>query len=559
MASNNQNLHTMKEIVRVKLENEMDLILAHKRAMKLCELTGFSLISQTSIATAVSEVARCAIEFGKDAQLLLGIDSITGKKYLKAIIRDTTDFSTRCTEACTYAKRLVNDLMINRSSKEIQIILKEQLSFSGTLTDAKIESFIDYFKQEAPLSAYDELRRKNLLLHDLAEKLKESENDYRILTDSLPLMMFAVNGRGLITYTNKWLQDFLGTIPKELNSNNWQSFIHPDDYLLFSKDLNNALLRQNRLSGQYRFKEKSSGGFVWHLISILPLKNEKEIVTQWMGFIVDINAQKQIEQALKDNRELKDTQEQLFHNQTELQRKVKELNRSNYELEQFAHLASHDLQEPLRKLFFYADMLKKKYLSSIDEAGLSMLNSMVLAAGRMKELIDDLLNYSQLQQQQLVFESVDLTAIVNDVIKDLDVTIREKAATFSIDPLPTIVGNVLRLRQLFTNLISNALKYSKKEIPPEISISTSTDGDTISIKIKDNGIGFEEQYREKIFGLFERLHTRNEFPGTGIGLSICKRIVELHHGTISATSKLGEYSIFEVTLPVAQTTSSVVI
>src|SRR5688572_4152672 len=122
----------MREIVCVRLENDMDLILAHKRAMKLCELTGFSLMTQTSIATAISEIARCAIEYGKSAELSLGIELVSNKKFIKAIIRDKTDFTSRCTEASQYAKRLVDDIEIIRSPKELQIILKQQLSFSGT-------------------------------------------------------------------------------------------------------------------------------------------------------------------------------------------------------------------------------------------------------------------------------------------------------------------------------------------------------------------------------------------------------------------------------------------
>ena len=541
----------MKDIVSVKLENEMDLILAHKRAMKICELTGFSIIAQTSIATAVSEVARCAIDFGREAVLYLGIDTLAGKKFLKAVIRDNTDFTPRCAEACSYAKRLVDDIEIIRSSKEIQITLKQQLSFSGTLTDAKLEAFAEYFRNEAPLSAYDELRRKNMMLYDLAEKLKESESDYRSLTDTLPLMMFSANNRGTITYTNKWLQDFLGSAPKEL-SNSWQVYIHAEDFSAFNKDLNASLLRQMPLNGQYRFKEAPSGKFLWHLVSMVPVKNDKKVITQWIGFIVDINAQKIIEQTLKDNRELKETQELLYQNQSELQKKVVELNRSNYELEQFAHLASHDLQEPLRKLFFYSDVLKSKHAMNLDASGVSMLNNMALAAGRMKELINDLLSYSQLQKQFLQFEQVNLNETIHEVLRDLDITIREKNAYIEVDDLPSIQGNPLRLRQLFANLISNALKYSKTEVSPVIQILVSYDDQNVSIKVKDNGIGFEEQYKERIFGLFERLHTRDQFPGTGIGLSICKRIAELHHGTISAESEPGQYSIFEVTLPAKQ-------
>jgi PAS domain S-box-containing protein len=543
----------MKEIVQVKLENEMDLILAHKRSMKLCEMTGFSLIVQTSIATAISEIARCAIDYGKSAVMALGIEAVGTKKFFKAVIRDRSDFSVRCTEACSFAKRLVDDLEIVRNGKEISITLQQQLNFAGTLSEAKIESFANYFKNEPPLSPYDELRRKNLQLQELAEKLKESENDYRFLTDTLPLMMFSVNSRGMISYTNKWLQDFFGFVPKELNPSAWQAALHPQDFQNFTKDINAALIRSIPLNGNYRFRQKSTGNYFWHLISVIPLKNDKDLVTRWIGFIVDINAQKQVDQTLKDNRELKETQQQLFENQAELQQKIIELNRSNYELEQFAHLASHDLQEPLRKLFFYTDVIKKKYIAKLDASGESMLNNMTLAATRMKELISDLLSYSQLQQQKLKFESVDLNETLIEIVKDLDLVIKEKKATINIGNLPVIIGNPLRLRQLFMNLLSNALKYSKRDVPPVVEVTASVEDENVVLKVKDNGIGFDEQYKEKIFGLFERLHTRDEFPGTGIGLSICKRIVELHYGNIEAESIPNEFAIFSITLPASNT------
>ena len=547
----------MKEIVCVKLENEMDLILAHKRAMKLCELNGFSLITQTTVATAVSEIARCAIEYGKNAEMILGIESVIGKKYIKALIRDTIDFTSHCMDATKYAKRLVHDIDIIRNPKEIQIVLRQELNFQYTLTEAKLESFVDYFKREPPLSAYDELRRKNLMLQDLSEKIQKREQDFHVLTDSMPLMMFSANGRSQISYCNKWLQDFLGALPKELASSSWKKFIEPDDYPGFSKDLNAALVSQTSISGQYRFKNKNSESYLWHIFSLLPLKDDKQVITQWIGFIVDINAQKLVEQTLKDNQKLRERQDELFESQNELAQRVVQLNRSNYELEQFAHLASHDLQEPLRKLFFYSDVLKRKYAEKIDEAGVNTIDNMGKAAARMKELINDLLGYSQLQKQHLPFEQVDLNSLVHDIIKDLDLTIKEKKAVVESNTLPSIEGNKLRLRQLFLNLISNALKYTKKEVPPHIQIVGTFANHHVSITVKDNGIGFDEQYKEKIFDLFQRLHTRDEFPGTGIGLSICKRIAELHHGTISAISSPGEYSIFEVTMPIKQEESSV--
>lgn len=170
----------------------------------------------------------------------------------------------------------------------------------------------------------------------------------------------------------------------------------------------------------------------------------------------------------------------------------------------------------------------------------------------MRELIQDLLSYSQLHQQKLATEDVDLNATVNDILKDLELIIREKDAVINVSALPVVVGNPLRLRQLLVNLISNSLKYTRPEVTPVVDISAEDDGDEVSIRVRDNGIGFDQQYSEKIFGLFERLHSRDEYPGTGIGLSICKKIAELHGGKISASSKQNEYSLFELRLPANQ-------
>lgn len=542
----------MKEVVCVNLENDMDLILAHKRVMKLCELTGFSLIQQTSIATAVSEVARCAIDFGKSAELNLGICNSAGKRMLQAIIGDSRDFSPRCKDAIQYAKRLVDDVQVISGNKEFSIILRHQLSYGHTITDARLNAFIDYFKSEPPVSPYDELRRKNLLLQELAEKVQESDNDFRVLTDSLPLMMLSANNGGTITYANKWLKDFFGQVPRDLTGISWQPLLHPGDYASFNKDVQNAFVNGETFTAQYRFVEKASDTYLWHIFSMIPLKNEKDIIIRWIGFIFDINAQKQIEQTLKDNRELKEIQKQLYENQAELQDKIIKLNRSNYELEQFAHLASHDLQEPLRKLLFYSDVLTTRYPDQVDDYGRTILHNMGAAVGRMKELINDLLSYSQLQKPNLSFAPVNLETLFQEIIRDLELPVRESGATIEYDELPTLQGNPIRLRQLFVNLVSNALKYSRKGIPPIIKVFSTKEDDHVSIHVRDNGIGFAEEYKEKIFGLFERLHTRDQFPGTGIGLSICRKIAELHNGSISAVSVPGDHAEFIVSFPLDQ-------
>jgi light-regulated signal transduction histidine kinase (bacteriophytochrome) len=182
----------------------------------------------------------------------------------------------------------------------------------------------------------------------------------------------------------------------------------------------------------------------------------------------------------------------------------------------------------------------------------TILNNMTHAAARMRELIQDLLSYSQLHKQTLMMEEVNLSFVMDEIVKDLEVNIREKNATVTFGVMPSIRGNHLRLRQLFTNLISNSLKYSRKDVPPVVEAWAEKHNDEWIIRVKDNGIGFDPQYSEKIFGLFERLHSRDEFPGTGIGLSICKKIAELHGGSITAYSSVGEFSLFEVRFPVKE-------
>jgi hypothetical protein len=546
----------MKEIVRVSLENEMDLILAHKRSMKLAELCGLSLSIQTTFATAVSEIARCAIESGAEAFMILGIDFLkANRKQVTAIIYDTAPYTDRWQEAVSYAKRLADNVKVVRNGPRIEVSIHLEINFAGIISTSKLESFTQYFAEEPPISPYDEIRRKNIQLQDLAQRLRESEASHRFLSDRLPLMIFSVNHLGTITFSNKWLQDFLGIPITQLDIASWQQVLHTDDQHRMASDLNQLLIQKKPLRAQYRLRQKSTDKYLWHMISILPAENDRDMTTQWIGFIVDIHAQKQVEQTLKDNTELKDTQQKLVYHQQQLELKIEALNRSNYELEQFAHLASHDLQEPLRKLFFYADVLQQKYRDTIDASGVQVLNNMTQAAGRMKELIHDLLAYSELNQHEFEFGDVNLDTILEDLLKDFEIAIRDKGALVHKQPLPMIQGNALKLRQLFSNLLSNALKYSKTSatgVTPRIDITCLQTPDALAITVRDNGIGFDPKQQHRIFELFERLHSRARYPGTGIGLSICKRIAELHHGTISASAEAGEYASFQVTLPLSQ-------
>lgn len=251
-----------------------------------------------------------------------------------------------------------------------------------------------------------------------------------------------------------------------------------------------------------------------------------------------------------------------FLDVTEHKRLTERLERSNQSLEQFAYVAAHDLQEPLRKVQSFSELLSNQYKAILDDNGLDLLYRMHSATKRMQELIRDVLTYSRLSSQQVSPKVVNLNTLIADICTDLDTTIREKSAVITIHPLPVILGDSTQIRQLFYNLLSNSLKFTQKtpqitfdasritgtQLPNELMLASNREYAVISIT--DNGIGFDEQYRERIFLPFQRLHGRKQYAGSGIGLAICKRVVENHNGGMSVQSQPGQGTTFTVYLPV---------
>lgn len=242
----------------------------------------------------------------------------------------------------------------------------------------------------------------------------------------------------------------------------------------------------------------------------------------------------------------------------ELLEKQSELEDTNYQLEQFAYIASHDLQEPLRKVRAFGDRLKSKYEKELGEQGSDYISRMQNASARMQTLIDDLLKYSRVSRAEYTFNEVNLDVILDEVLLDMEVEINHKQASITKDKLPIIEGDAGQMRQLFQNLISNSLKYSKEDVPPVVSIQvkevermslTQVMEPCWELTFKDNGIGFDPSYSEQIFVIFKRLHGRSEYSGTGIGLAICEKIVTNHDGEIEAEGEAGVGATFRVYLP----------
>lgn len=238
------------------------------------------------------------------------------------------------------------------------------------------------------------------------------------------------------------------------------------------------------------------------------------------------------------------------------------LQSSNRELEQFASVASHDLQEPLRKIQAFSDRLVTKYREQLDDTGKEYVDRIQISASRMRQLIEDLLSFSRVSTRGIPFAPVDLNEVVKGVLADLELRIQETQATISIDPLPTIEADKLQMRQLFQNLLGNSLKFHRSGVPPVLQVRLCNASNNIleeeswcELTFSDNGIGFENQYADRIFQLFQRLHGRSEYEGTGMGLAICKKIVERHGGTITAVGVPGSGATFSVRLPIAHPSS----
>ncbi len=238
----------------------------------------------------------------------------------------------------------------------------------------------------------------------------------------------------------------------------------------------------------------------------------------------------------------------------ELRRYAADLERSNADLRNFAHVASHDLQEPLRKITAFGERLRKHCATALDEKGNDYLQRMTDASHRMQGLIEDLLTFSRVSMHQVPAEEVDLNQVLTTVLEDLEIAIGETGATIErTTPLPSIHADRSQMGQLFQNLVSNALKFHRPGETPRITVSAMRPVlGKVTLEFRDHGIGFEPRYADRIFGIFQRLHGRNEYEGTGVGLAICRKIVELHHGTITALGEPGVGARFLVELPLRQ-------
>lgn len=362
--------------------------------------------------------------------------------------------------------------------------------------------------------------------------LKTADQNYRVFIEKMNEGAVTLNQDGLIVYCNTMFAQMVGLTLSGIIGTAFEDFIPADCrdsfYDIFQKGWHkDSKTEIDLLNGAEHMPSQLS-------VTTLQLDEGPALSV----IITDLSFQKETQQLLKSKN-------------ASLAEINAELEASNHDLQQFASVASHDLQEPLRKILIFSTMLRDKHeLSTKSEV---FLEKIIAASERMRTMITDILSYSRLSTSDSYLAPVDLGTVVAEILDDYEILIKEKNATFLLKDLPEIEANRGQIKQVFQNLISNSLKFSRPNQPPIIEISScEVAGGTHCVTITDNGIGFDAQYREKIFSLFERLNTKDKFEGSGIGLAVTKKIIDKHNGTITASSQAGEGASFMITLPEKQ-------
>lgn len=382
--------------------------------------------------------------------------------------------------------------------------------------------------------------------------LMKSEEKFRLLADSMPQFIWTGDEMGNLNYFNKSVYTFSGLSEEETDKEGWLQIVHPDDRELNINKWMESIQTGNDFLLEHRFR-RYDGEYRWQLSRAIAQKDEEGNIQMWVGTSTDIHDQKNFTDKLA---------KEVYERTAQLELKNKDLINMNIELQSFAYISSHDLQEPLRKIQTFASRLDDLDDGSISAKAKTYLNRIEVSAKRMQTLIQDLLAYSRTNSADRVFVKTNLDEIAEEIQSDFSERIEETNAVIDFDPLGEATVIPFQFRQLLHNLIGNSLKFSKKGEVPYIEVRANRiKGKEIEIpvtypekmyyhlKISDNGIGFDDEYKERIFEVFQRLNTESEFSGTGIGLAIVKKIIENHKGIITAHSEKGKGATFEIYLP----------
>jgi PAS domain S-box-containing protein len=430
----------------------------------------------------------------------------------------------------TVAELLVpDDLQDEEPNILMRLARGERVDHFETLRKCKDGSLLDVSLTISPVK--DEQGRiigASKIARDISGRkraeaaLMASEARFRLLADSMPQLVWTAGSDGEIDYYNQRWYEFTGFSREQFGDRSFATILHPEDREGFLEAWRESVASGGPYQGEYRFWDRYERRWRWFTVRALAVRSQNGNIAKWFGSCTDIDEQKRIEQ---------------------------ELRQANQDLEQFAFSASHDLQEPLRSIKIYGELLTARYASKLDGEALEFLEYLKTGATRMQSLVRDLLAYTQVAKLDPPQEATDSNEVLAQALEDLGGSIAECGACVTFDPLPPARVHGTHLGQLFQNLISNAIKYRSPERTPVVHVSGKQEHGYCVFSVRDNGIGIAPEYKEQIFGLFKRLHTGEEYSGTGIGLAICQRMVERYRGRVWVESECGKGSTFLFTVP----------
>lgn len=478
--------------------------------------------------------------------------ALSGEEALKKVLRQTysliiLDVQMPEMDGFEVAEALVG----SRRSKQTPILFLSAVNTDKKFITKGFDSgAVDYITKPVDpdililrVRTFYRLYEQAAALNEAHQQLKTAHTELHLTLNSIPQVAFTATPSGQLDFVNQYWYQYSSS------PNHFPVTPESEPAL---KDIWEAAIGNGDFHEQkVRIRKLDNQAYRFHLFRVTPVKENNTLI-KWTGVFVDIHDQHEINELLE---------EKIKERTKELLEANKSLEESNADLQQFASIASHDLKEPLRKIHLFGSLMKEQ-LADKDKIE-QYLNKIMYASDRMNRLVNDVLSFSRLSETER-FVRTDLNQIVREVLVDLELMILEKEAKILTDPLPVIEAIPGLIRQVFQNMISNALKFAKEGETPVLHIycqqvsalqvdsPESNSGDFYRLTFSDNGIGFEEKYAQRIFALFQRLNAQSQYEGTGIGLSIAKKIVEKHHGLIAAHSQPGKGADFIVVLPALQ-------
>lgn len=373
--------------------------------------------------------------------------------------------------------------------------------------------------------------------------LKQSVEEFRQLAESMPQFVWTARPDGWIDYMNSRWHEYTGQTIEETQGWGWESVMHPNDLAPCIERWTEALKTGDKYEMEYRYRRAKDGTYRWHLGRASSIKDEQGNVIKWIGTSTDIHDQKMAEEeARRLNQEL----------ELRVKERTAQLELANQELESFSYSVSHDLRAPLRHIVSFVGLLAKHLQPLLDEKAQHYINVISESAHNLQLLVDNLLEFSRMGRIDLRKQVVDLNELVKNITSEMAYEVNDRSIAWHIGPLPAVYADPIMLKQVFVNLLNNAVKFTRNRALAEISIGTLQQNETTLIYIKDNGVGFDMKYVDKLFGVFQRLHSKKEFEGTGIGLANVHRIIQRHGGQIWVESKPDEGTTFYFTLLIAK-------